>query len=451
MRDFLSIPEIAALDAPPQLVRIPPEVNVPLTDRVRRLIDTAPFRRLANVSQLGLVSLVYPGATHRRFEHSLGVYRQALLFIRQLAGDSRFAGVVTPRDVEVFLVAALLHDIGHWPFCHPIEDLRLSDVPRHEELAAEHLDSPEIASSLREDWGIAPDEILRLLAPKRDAPRAERILQSMLSGPIDVDKLDYLGRDSLHAGVPYGRHFDHHRLVGSLCLNEAGDGIAISEKGRTAAELLVFARYVMFSEVYWHHGVRAATAMLQRAFFQLRRDLDLRVLFGSSDEKLASILVETALEQRDGPSSREIVGGLFGHHRRLYKRAAQFTPFDDAETYAAIAYRPFRFLVDVAVALAERTRRSLGVEVQPHEVIIDAPPVAKEIEFRIDVFSPKEKRYRPLEVVSPVVRTLAREQFDDWVKRVRVFVHPRVASLFRSWTELPRALREVAEEQAQDA
>ena len=99
---------------------------------------------------------------------------------------------------------------------------------------------------------------------------AQRILGSILSGPIDVDKIDYLMRDSLHAGVPYGQHFDRRRLIGSLCLNEAGDALAITDKGKTAAEMMVFARYVMFSEVYWHHAVRSATAMLQRAFYLLR-------------------------------------------------------------------------------------------------------------------------------------------------------------------------------------
>ena len=89
----------------------------------------------------------------------------------------------------------------------------------------------------------------------------------MLSGPIDIDKMDYLGRDSLHAGVPYGRHFDQGRLIGSLCLNAPAMGWRLRDKGKTAAEMMVFGRYVMFSEVYWHHGVRSATAMLQRAFY----------------------------------------------------------------------------------------------------------------------------------------------------------------------------------------
>ena len=168
----------------------------------------------------------------------------------------------------MFIAAALLHDLGHWPFCHPIEDIRLPSVPSHELFANSFLLEGEMGDVLRHDWGINPRDVVALLSEKpRDA--AARILTSMLSGPIDIDKMDYLFRDSLHAGVPYGRHFDQQRLLGSLCLNQAGDGLAITDKGKTAAELMVFARYVMFSEVYWHHGVRAATAMLQRAFYLL--------------------------------------------------------------------------------------------------------------------------------------------------------------------------------------
>jgi len=275
------IPEIAGLDAHRGLVRIPPELDVPLTDRVRRLIDTVAFRRLARISQLGLVSLVYPAAIHTRFEHSLGVYRLALLYLKQLARDERFAAAVRPADAELFIAAALLHDLGHWPFCHPIEDIRLPGVPSHESFADGFLLGGEIATCLRADWNINPSDVVLLLSETPRGAKA-RLLSSMLSGPIDVDKMDYLQRDSLHAGVPYGRNFDQGRLIGSLCLNEAGDGLAITEKGKTAAEMMVFARYVMFSEVYWHHGVRAATAMLERAFYLLHGELDLKGLFAFS-------------------------------------------------------------------------------------------------------------------------------------------------------------------------
>src|SRR5664279_4631146 len=110
------IPEVAGLDSRRSMIRIPPESDVPLTNRVRLLIDTADFRRLARISQLGLVSLVYPAALHTRFEHSLGVYRLALLYLKQLSYDERFAAAVRPEQAEVFIAAALLHDLGHWPF-----------------------------------------------------------------------------------------------------------------------------------------------------------------------------------------------------------------------------------------------------------------------------------------------------------------------------------------------
>src|SRR5690606_2564346 len=113
---------------------------------------------------------------------------------------------------------------------------------------------------------------------------------SMLSGPIDVDKIDYLARDSHHAGVPYGKHFDASRLISSLCLNQAGTAVAVTDKGRTAAELMVFARYVMFSEVYWHHTVRAATAMLQRAVTMQSQTIDWHVLYGATDLEMPNLL-----------------------------------------------------------------------------------------------------------------------------------------------------------------
>ena len=120
MATILDLPEVAGFDARRSVVRIPPELDVPLTPRVRRLIDSTPFRRLARISQLGLVSLIYPAAIHTRFEHALGVYRLAILYLKQLALDERFTSIVGPADAELFLAAALLHDVGHWPFCHPL-------------------------------------------------------------------------------------------------------------------------------------------------------------------------------------------------------------------------------------------------------------------------------------------------------------------------------------------
>lgn len=434
---LLDIPELAELDAPRSLIRIPPQLDVPLTHRVKQLIDSREFRRLSKISQLGLVSLVYPAAHHSRAEHSLGVYRLALLYLRRLARDERFADMIETADAELFLVSALLHDLGHWPFCHPIEDIRLPSVPSHELFANSFLLEGEIADALRDDWNINPRDVVSMLSDK-PVSRKTRLLHSMLSGPIDIDKMDYLVRDSLHAGVPYGHNFDQQRLIGSLCLNESGDALAISEKGRTAAEMMVFARYVMFSEVYWHHAVRSATAMLQRAFYLLHGQLDLDALFRLSEEAFLAQLMQAG----EGSPAGELLDGLFGSTRRLYKRLAQFSLFQEPALYDRLARQPYPYLSACAEQLAAVCSTALGRIVAPHEVLIDAPPVKREVEFNIDVFFAKEGCYRRLGDVSPVVTTLARQQFDDYVKRVRIFVHPRLIDDLRGMPNISQLIAE---------
>jgi HD superfamily phosphohydrolase len=418
---ILDLPELEQLDARRHLIRIPPELDVPVTPRVQQLVDSAEFQRLRRISQLGLVATVYPSACHTRFEHSLGVYRMALLYLRRLSHEPRFVEHLAAHDAEVFLVSALLHDLGHWPFCHPIEDMRLPGVPQHEMFANSFLLEGELADTLRDEWGIQPREVVMLLSEKPRDKRSQ-ILRSMLSGPIDIDKMDYLSRDSLHAGVPYGRNFDQQRLIGSLCLNEAGNGLAITEKGRTAAEMMVFARYVMFSEVYWHHAVRSATAMLQRAFFLLYPDLDLDSLFRLTEDRLVERLVQAA---GNGPAA-ELLDGIFGPTRQLYKRLDEFSCLQHREIFDQLARRPFPWLVAYAEEFGKLLSRHVGRRIAPHELLIDAPPVKLEVQFDIEVYASKEDRYRPLGDVSPLVQTLARQQFDDFVKRVRILAHPRL-------------------------
>lgn len=430
------LPELAALRSSQGVIRIPPELDVPLTQRVRRLIDTPQFRRLTGVSQLGLVSLVYPAANHTRFEHSLGVYRMALLFLDRLNDEPRFAAAVSRRDAERFVVAALLHDIGHWPFCHPIEDVSLPSLPDHEQFAQRYLSEPELADALREDWQLEPQDVVSLLVGEPKST-SEKILQSLLSGPIDVDKMDYLMRDSLHAGVPYGRNFDQARLIQSLCLNDAGDGLAITGKGKTAAEMMVFARYVMFSEVYWHHAVRAATAMLQRAFVMLHDSLDHDQIFALAERPFIEELSKVA---GDSPAS-ELLEGLFGPVRRLYKRVAQYSLTQEPELYELLARRPYPWLVRCSENFAHLATAALDQPVAAHEILFDAPPVKLEVQFQIEVHYVKENVYRQLGDISPVVKTLAHEQFDAYVKRVRILAPPHLA---KSLSALPNLTELVA-------
>ena len=440
MTNLLEIPELQGLHSRQSVVRIPDQIDIPLTDRVRNIIDAPEFRRLTRISQLGLVSMVYPAAHHSRMEHSLGVYRMTLLFLEQLSYDERFAKIISVEDAELLIAASLLHDLGHWPFCHPIEDLRLPEVPEHELFANSFLLEGEVADCLREDWGINPRDVVSLLSEKARSTK-KRILQSILSGPIDVDKMDYLQRDSLHAGVPYGRNFDQQRLIGSLCLNEAGTGLALSDKGRTAAEMMVFARYVMFSEVYWHHTVRAATAMLQRAFFMLYQQLDLDSLFRMTEQPMIDAMITAAGK---GPAS-DLLLGLFGPSRRLYKQLLEFSFSQHEDIYDMISRRPYPWLVQLAEEFANRLSKVLARRVAPHEILIDAPPVKLEVQFNIEIYDSKRDVYRNLGDVSPMVKTLATKQFDDFVKKVRAFAHPSIAQDLRDSDQLESTLMDALE------
>jgi len=419
---MFTIPELVHLDSHYGSIRIPPELGVPLTERVRRIIDTEPFRRLAKITQVGLVSLVYPAARHTRFEHALGVYRLALLLLKRLSHVPEFTRQVTRHDAEKLIVTALLHDVGHYPFCHLIEDIRIEGLSHHEALAADFIEQSELAELLRTDWNIEPSEVIDLLNGNAKSP-VDHLLASMLSGPIDIDKMDYLFRDSLHAGVPYGRQLDQDRLISSLCLNASGDGLAITEKGKTAAELMIFARYVMFSEVYWHHAVRSATAMLQRLFCELylSGQIDFSQFIRSSEDEA----IQFFLKASKGTPMEKLAQGLFGAKRVIYKRVAQFSILEHEEKYRQFAGKPYRQLCELA------DRYNTEAHAAPLSVLIDAPPVEKEVEIKIDVYFPKADRYRALEDISPVVRAMAKEQFDDYAKRVRIFAHPDVREKVR--------------------
>ena len=439
-----ALPELAALDSSPDGVRIPPDVTAPLTPRVRSLLDTPEVRRLARVSQLGLVALVYPGAVHARFEHSLGVYRLALEFLARLRRDERFAATVRESDAAAFVAAALLHDVGHWPYCHPLEDMGLPEIPRHESLVGDLLGGGAPAAVLEAEWDVEPGRVAALIAGTATDP-AGRLLCSLLSGPIDIDKMDYLSRDSLHAGVPYGRHFDQARLLASLCVDERGSALAITDKGRTAAELMVFARYVMFSEVYWHHAVRAATAMLQRAVWILRDRLDVPWLVRSDDASFVHWITTAAAGTRAAP----LVAGLFGPTRRLFKRAASYDALHHPAVHRAVAGRPYAESAALAGRLAENLTRRLGMPIATDDLLVDAPPAEREVEFRLQVRErapglPGGSTWRRFEDLSPVVRSLAREQFDDLVKRVRIFAAPAVHDAVSGCPDLETAILEAA-------
>jgi len=223
------------------------------------VLDTPAVQRLRYVRQLGHAFLVYPGATHTRLEHALGTYhlaRRSLAMLDEQGGDG---GRAASEDGLLIKLAALLHDVGHYPFSHALEE---AGFPSHEGLAARHLGTPALKAAL-ESFRLPAlgSRLLELIQGKSTSP-----LAGLIAGSLDLDKVEYLTRDAWMCGVPYGA-IDADRLLTSLTVVGSGDGglrVGIHEKGISALESLLFSKYQMYRNVYWHHAVRSATAMFKR-------------------------------------------------------------------------------------------------------------------------------------------------------------------------------------------
>jgi len=210
--------------------------------------------------------MVYPGAEHSRFAHSMGVMEFATrmfdtLMMKDMAKKKNWSDAHVKRNRQILRLAALLHDTGHAPFSHASEDL-LHGV-KHEEISRRFILADPIRSLINEfkkEIGITAQDVASFFSAENIEPDIV-LLKEIFAGEIDADKLDYLYRDSLFTGVHYGR-FDYQRLIQSLCLIEDPGGagnlvIAIEHGGLHALEAMVLARYFMFTQVYFHKIRRA--------------------------------------------------------------------------------------------------------------------------------------------------------------------------------------------------
>src|SRR5438105_3210821 len=237
-----------------KVIRDPLWNNIRVEPVALRLIDTAVFQRLRYVRQLGLAFLVYPGASHSRFEHALGTYSLARRALGLLEERGELARLGEGPCVDVRM-AALLHDIGHYPFSHALEEI---GALHHEEVARPLICDGEVGAILSRELGAdAPQRIMELIRGRSASP-----LQGLISGSLDLDKIEYLRRDALMCGVPYGE-IDADRLMNALVVVDdpltGRPTVALREKGLSALESLLFAKYQMYRNVYWHHDVRSAT------------------------------------------------------------------------------------------------------------------------------------------------------------------------------------------------
>jgi HD superfamily phosphohydrolase len=262
-------------------VRDPIWGNIFLSPALERLAASAPFAKLGRIKQLGPAFLVYPGATHTRRAHSIGVLHMARRLVWALAVKGQL-DFCTREGIQSYFVAALCHDLGHFPFAHSLKELPLE---QHEALTAREL----LAGPLRAlvlEAGADPAAAAAIV--DKDVPdirdREIRFFRGLLSGVLDPDKLDYLNRDAFYCGVPYG-HQDSDFILQRVAVGP-GDALAIEERGLMSVEGLLFSKYLMYRSVYWHKGVRSATAMIKKAILLALNEGVLRHedLYGLDDE-----------------------------------------------------------------------------------------------------------------------------------------------------------------------
>lgn len=366
--------------------------HIYLTPELEALTRTEAFMRLYRIAQLGPASLCYPGATHTRAAHSLGVYHLTRRILRRilLPLDGRGASDWTSAcGLRSMLCAALLHDIGHFPYAHSLKELPLQS---HEALGAALITAEPLrslvgktgadpdftAAILNYEGGVPPS--LQPLArkaggasyatppPSGDTPLKPpacgtelNFYRALLSGALDPDKLDYLNRDARFCGVPYGSQ-DVDYIISILYPN-AEHGLEIDSRGIAGVEALLFSKYLMYRSVYWHRSVRSATAMIKKAVYAGLADGVLRPdeLYGLDDNGLFALLASRA-------HPLFALGGQV-RNGRLFEVVRE-EPFDAKKhgKFEDLAARR-GFEEELAIELS----RELSRDISAAQVIIDVP------------------------------------------------------------------------------
>jgi HD superfamily phosphohydrolase len=391
--------------------------HIYFTPALAALTKSAPFYRLYRILQLGPAYGVYPGATHTRAAHSIGVYHPARRLLTNLAEQGAGAWL-SPAGVRSFLCAALLHDLGHFPYAHSLKELPLES---HEELTGKII-AREPLKSLTAEAGADPGFTAAIVDTKLPGEDGELLFyRKLLSGVLDPDKLDYLNRDARFCGVPYGSQ-DVDFILSRLHPHRER-GIDIDSRGIPSVESILFSKYLMYRTVYWHRSVRSATAMIKKALLGgLEGGIIAREeLYNLDDQSLFSLMA--------GRSHPLFVLAEKVRNGRFYAAAAEF-PFDEED---------HRGLLDIQArsgyeaALAGELSGALHIRIPPEELVIDVP---EPVSFETGLYVKDEGRYFS---ESPgIFKTGA--AFVQSLRIVRIFTDPALENAIKSCSGLHRIL-----------
>ena len=347
-------------------IRDPVHGYIGMTDVERRVIDTPVVQRLRGIKQLSVASVVYPGAEHTRFSHSVGAMHVAGMMVDAL---SRTADI-SDDERQLIRLAALLHDVGHGPFSHSSEEILVKHRGlNHEELGKLVITKSELADVLR-GCGYEPREIVGLGAKAR----GKRYMRQVISSQFDSDRMDFLVRDSYFTGVEYGK-IDISRIVQAM---EVVDGsIAVDLKALYALEAFMIARYEMFLAVYYHHAVRAAEIMLHRAMESVHDIIGLTT-FGDISEFLElddSLIMSRLRALGKGERGREVD---VERARRMVEMLSGRKLLKPAYQRAVHVSDPFvaRLLGEESVRRQNEEEIARRAGISPDMVFVDVPTLA---------------------------------------------------------------------------
>ncbi|MFP4010565.1 MAG: HD domain-containing protein [Spirochaetaceae bacterium] len=394
-------------------VRDPVWKNIHLSDPFLKLIDTAPYRQLSRIKQLGPSYLVYPGATHTRFSHSLGVFHLSKRIMKTLVGMSGDS-ILTPDGVRAFLAAALLHDLGHFPYTHSFKELPLLE---HEALTGHLIMEPPVRDILVDDVRVDPHRVRAIVDETLDhgGDREVDFFRSLLSGALDPDKLDYLNRDAYFCGVPYGVQDIDFAL--SRIFPDWDSGIGLDVSGISAVENILFSKYLMYRAVYWHRTVRVATAMIKKAVYLALNDgvIEPQALYGLDDERFFLTL------DRAQFGAFELVERVYD--RRLYHPVSETAFDEDNPRHRALESLDTR--AELEERIASRLDRSVaGGRYGPESVIIDVP---ERISFEVSIPVRDGERILPYPDSDTVFTRQVVTDFTRTLRKIRLIVHPALA------------------------
>lgn len=381
--------------------------DINLNDFEVKIMDMPQFQRLRRIKQLGLISLIYPGATHTRFEHSIGTMNLGSKLAEELE--------LKKDEIELIRTSALLHDIGHGPFSHVSEGVL--SVP-HEELTKFVVTKTSMKDLLEEKFDV--NEIV-------DIVNGKGYLGPIVSGELDVDRMDYLLRDSHNTGVAYGI-IDYERIISNLKLE---NGLTLDIKGVQAAEGALVSRYFMYPSVYQHHTTRIVNSMFRRA---MKRIIDEKIINENDIYKYDDADMISLFRHCDNKFANDIMNRLDTRHIMKRVETIRLDNFKSPEKMYKIKPQTLR-------KAEEEIAEDYGLDKDYVFINIAEYPRFDEMKTQVNV----DGRLYPLTKISNIIGALSKARFN--IPDISVYVDNEEKSKFtkfklENYLELPEIDRE---------